>query len=699
MGRKRMNRKQNTERVDSDITLNDGDISSGSESESSMTVCSVHSETINSAQGTQNNSTEDKNLSQRSSGSSTVNTDRYDISLPSCSKQNQFTQHQNTGSGDEPVSLSGETVQISTMLQNFIRQANQQSESFMRQVHQQSEANTRLIGECMAGTTSMIKETCESMKECMMGVANMTRNNFEGILHEVRELNNRVAKTSLSSASQVTQTDMTTQQPITASTRPAITSYTSTCNAAVTSLVPSQANNLPPSTFTPYMVTQSVMSAGTNTANTVQSSTVPSAMLSVSSHNTLHSTTASNTHSLTTITVPHSSTSSNETTGSKGQNVKLPPFTGKSSDSWKIWHARFTTVANLNQWNNVTRLSELMQRLQGTAAEFVFDEIPADILTNYEGLVSELDSRFKSVETNRTYKVQFGKRFQKYEETVEEYAAELKRIYDKAYPGRNPEMRRQLLLQQFLNGLKDKNAKFAVEYYKEPNSIEEAVHHVVTYIEAQQGPKSDNWHNHSPRAVRFEEDSDDICAHDNNYGSYDVTARARSLSSSLSNTNTQILRKVKNASHSKESSVQPVTNTQDSEILQKILTLVENANSNFPPNHEGQGQSLNYQKKSLSQDQKGQGYPNRHGQNDDNPKQGYGEGQSQGQGQIQGQARHSTWKCYYCSNIGHIKRHCPILKADQNRGAPDLIYRTQRATLEGTSYRQPHFNPNNIDLN
>ena len=195
----------------------------------------------------------------------------------------------------------------------------------------------------------MIKETCESMKECMMGVANMTRNNFEGILHEVRELTNRVVKTSLSSASQVTQTDMTTQQPITASTRPAITSYTSTCNAAVTSLVQSQANNLPHSPFTPYIVTQSVMSAGINMANTVQSSTVPSAMLSASSHNSLHSTTASHTHNLTTTTVPHSSASSNETAGSKGQNVKLSPSTGKSSDSWKIWYARFTTVANLNQ--------------------------------------------------------------------------------------------------------------------------------------------------------------------------------------------------------------------------------------------------------------------------------------------------------------------------------------------------------------
>ena len=109
------------------------------------------------------------------------------------------------------------------------------------------------------------------------------------------------------------------------------------------------------------------------------------------------------------------------------------------------------------------------------------------MLTSYESLVSELDSRFKSVETHRTFRVQFSKRMQKYDESIEGYAAELKRLYDKAYPGRNPEMRRQLLLQQFLSGLKEKEAKFAVEYYKVPNSLEEAVHHVVTYLEGNKG--------------------------------------------------------------------------------------------------------------------------------------------------------------------------------------------------------------------
>ena len=82
-----------------------------------------------------------------------------------------------------------------------------------------------------------------------------------------------------------------------------------------------------------------------------------------------------------------------------------------------------------------------------------------------------------------TYRAQFPKRIQYFNESIEEYAPELKRLYDKSYPGKNSEMRCQVLLQQFMNGLKDKKAKFAVEYYKEPTSIEDAVHHVVTCME------------------------------------------------------------------------------------------------------------------------------------------------------------------------------------------------------------------------
>ena len=80
---------------------------------------------------------------------------------------------------------------------------------------------------------------------------------------------------------------------------------------------------------------------------------------------------------------------------SRNKGVKLPVFSGNSSESWKVWFSRISTVANLNNWDDSTRLSELLQRLDGTAAEFVFDEIPSEINGNFQSLVHELisDSR------------------------------------------------------------------------------------------------------------------------------------------------------------------------------------------------------------------------------------------------------------------------------------------------------------------
>ena len=208
------------------------------------------------------------------------------------------------------------------------------------------------------------------------------------------------------------------------------------------------------------------------------------------------------------------------------RNVKLPACTGNCNDSWKVWYSRFTTIANLNNWDEPTRLSELVQRLQATAADFVFDEIPQGIIIKFPSLVQELGLRFQSVETNKTFRVQFGKRTQRIGESVEDYSAELKRIYDKAYPVRNPVMRRQLLLQQFLNGLRDKQANFAVEYIKEPCAIEEAVHNQVTYTEAQQGHKFDTSRpNDNMKSVRFlsgvsvdSEEADDDSSDDERFG-------------------------------------------------------------------------------------------------------------------------------------------------------------------------------------
>ncbi|MEW8548511.1 MAG: zinc finger CCHC domain-containing protein, partial [Candidatus Thiodiazotropha sp.] len=332
---------------------------------------------------------------------------------------------------------------------------------------------------------------------------------------------------------------------------------------------------------------------------------------------------------------------------SRSRNVKLPAFTGNSNDSWKVWFSRFTTVADLNNWDEATRLSELVQRLQGTAADFVFDEIPSEIIGNFQSLVHELGLRFQSVETNKTFRVQFGNRSQRIGESVEDYSAELKRIYDKAYPGRNPEMRRQLLLQQFLSGLRDRQAKFAVEYFKEPCTIEDAVHNVVTYMEAQQVPSFDSGRNR--KSVRFyadaasDADNDDSSDNETNH-----IHSSRSLVPSNGRPEKQSIRKIKTTGSTQE----PKSSCHTSDSLSKkeidfIHCLVASAEreTNEPlPN-------------------KPQVAPRAQGHM---VKQGQMRPLQKNQGQNQGQNRFANVQCYHCSNFGHIKRDCPILQAEQN---------------------------------
>ena len=111
--------------------------------------------------------------------------------------------------------------------------------------------------------------------------------------------------------------------------------------------------------------------------------------------------------------------------------VKLPAFTGK--DSWKVWYNRFNTIAELNNWAQTTRWNQLLPRLQGDAGEFVYGELPQDITCNFTKLIEELENRFRMIETHKTCAAECSKRNQLPGETTEEYAAALKRLYDKAH--------------------------------------------------------------------------------------------------------------------------------------------------------------------------------------------------------------------------------------------------------------------------
>ena len=162
---------------------------------------------------------------------------------------------------------------------------------------------------------------------------------------------------------------------------------------------------------------------------------------------------------------------------------KLPPFNG--DEPWIIWYNRFSDVSRLKRWNDDVKLCELLSRLQGKAAEFVYGQLPPSIRCNFSILVDELESRFKKVHTNKAYSEQFSNRNQRAGESIEDYAAELKRLYDKAHSNRDRSTRCEDLLRRFLDGLMDDHARFHVEYIKDPQNIDEAMFEIVNSVETQ----------------------------------------------------------------------------------------------------------------------------------------------------------------------------------------------------------------------
>ena len=75
----------------------------------------------------------------------------------------------------------------------------------------------------------------------------------------------------------------------------------------------------------------------------------------------------------------------------------------------------------------------------------------------------------------------FTKQNQKPGETVEDFAAALKRLHDKAHPGRDKSTRQEDLLCRFLEGIQDREAALQVEFMKAHANIDNTVKEVVLF--------------------------------------------------------------------------------------------------------------------------------------------------------------------------------------------------------------------------
>ena len=162
-------------------------------------------------------------------------------------------------------------------------------------------------------------------------------------------------------------------------------------------------------------------------------------------------------HSSSSLDGSVSSPASSRST-SKPSRPRLPPF--KGNESWEVWINRFEDVATRRRWHDNRRLDELLPLMQGSAGDFVYEQLTQDVRQSYHRLIQELTYRFRKMETKKTFGVKFSHREQQHQESVQAYSSELKMLYDKAYPNRDRRTRAEDLLRRFLDGISDKEASF-----------------------------------------------------------------------------------------------------------------------------------------------------------------------------------------------------------------------------------------------
>lgn len=198
MGRRRQNKRQNPDFVDSEISLNNAGATSGSESEGSI-VCTegraatcTNTEMPNSSVST-GCTTTDPNYTTVSVPSSHLDEEGHIQSnrqsftsipiLPSTSSDMQ-DMHTYAGAGDDPnVQAKDEIAKLNITFKTFIEKVDKQHEVQSKALHECLTSVTNIVrenntsmNECLVGTRNILKDTCTSIiKECMSGMTTLVK--------------------------------------------------------------------------------------------------------------------------------------------------------------------------------------------------------------------------------------------------------------------------------------------------------------------------------------------------------------------------------------------------------------------------------------------------------------------------------------------------------------------------------------------
>ena len=126
------------------------------------------------------------------------------------------------------------------------------------------------------------------------------------------------------------------------------------------------------------------------------------------------------------------------------------PETYKGEDGWDEWIVRFENIASVNNWNDEAKLKWIKVCPAGRAQK-AFQGLPEVARTSYDDVKVALLQRFQLVSKQELYNAELQVQAKKHSEGWVNFAEELQRLVDKAYPDLEANAREQLALSHYLS--------------------------------------------------------------------------------------------------------------------------------------------------------------------------------------------------------------------------------------------------------
>ena len=125
---------------------------------------------------------------------------------------------------------------------------------------------------------------------------------------------------------------------------------------------------------------------------------------------------------------------------------------------WPAWFRHFKAVADVHGWDKDQRALQLVSYLDERAMN-VAQELSDRELYNYDVLVKLLGDRFNPASTVSASRSRFHGRTRRHQEDVDTYADSITELCRLGYPQSSPELRQELISEQFVRGQSDPELK------------------------------------------------------------------------------------------------------------------------------------------------------------------------------------------------------------------------------------------------